>query len=195
MGRTVMNLISTFPGKSVPKGKFLFAPLFLFMALALFSCAAVGVNYDYDKTTDFSNYSTYNYYPEMQTGLSELDTKRLLKAVDSVMQGKGFRYSEEPDFLINIHSNSFRSPSGNTVGVGVGGTGGHVGGGVSIGLPIGQNKLEREIVFDLVDSQKDALFWQAVSNSSYNENATPLSREKQLRDVVSKVFSKYPPRR
>jgi len=79
--------------------------------------------------------------------------------------------------------------------VGVGGTGGHVGGGVSIGLPIGQNKLEREIVFDLVDSQKDALFWQAVSTSSYSENATPLSREKQLREVVSKVFSKYPPRR
>lgn len=195
MGRTVMILKSTFPGKAIPQAKYLLSPIILFMALALFSCAAVGVNYDYDKTTDFSNYSTYNYYPEMQTGLSELDTKRLLQAVDSVMQGKGFRFSEEPDFLINIHSNSFRAPSGNTVGVGVGGTGGHVGGGVSIGLPIGQNKLEREIVFDLVDSQKDALFWQAVSTSSYSENATPLSREKQLREVVSKVFSKYPPRR
>lgn len=164
-----------------------------FMVLGLLSCASVRVNYDYEKSTDFSNYSTYNYYPEMTTGLSELDTKRLLAAVDSVMQAKGFLLAEEPDFLINIQSSAFRSPAGNTVGVGVGGTGGNVGGGVSVGLPLGRGKLEREIVFDLVDSQKDSLFWQAVSNSSFSENATPLNREKILREVVIKVFSKFPP--
>lgn len=190
-----MILKNTLAGKCLFRGKYFLPLTFLFMVLILFSCASVRVNYDYDKTTDFSNYSTYNYYPEMLTGLSELDTKRLLQALDSVMQGKGFRYSEEPDFLINIHSNSFRTPAGNSVGVGMGGTGGNVGGGVSIGLPIGQNKLEREIVFDLIDSQKDALFWQAVSISSYSENATPLSREKKLREVVTRVFSKYPPRK
>jgi hypothetical protein len=77
--------------------------------------------------------------------------------------------------------------------VGVGGTGGNVGGGVSIGLPLNRNNLEREIIFDLIDSQKDVLFWQAVSNSDYSENATPLNREKVLQQVVQKVFSKYPP--
>jgi hypothetical protein len=157
------------------------------------SCTTVRVNYDYDKSTDFSNYSTYNYYPELNTGLSDLDSRRLMDALDSVMQTRGFLLSEEPDFLINIQSNAYRTPRGSAVGVGVGGTGGNVGGGVSIGLPLNRNNLEREIIFDLIDSQKDVLFWQAVSNSVYSENATPLNREKVLQQVVQKVFSKYPP--
>jgi len=159
----------------------------------LISCSSVRVNYDYDKSTDFSNYSTYNYYPELNTGLGDLDTRRLLDVLDSVMQARGFLLSEEPDFLINIQSTSYRASGGSAVGVGVGGTGGNVGGGVSIGLPINRGNLEREIVFDLIDSQKDMLFWQAVSSSAYSQNATPLNREKVLQQVVQKVFSKYPP--
>ena len=159
----------------------------------LASCSAVRVNYDYDKNTDFSNYTTYNYYPDLETGLNELDSKRLLKAVDSVMQQKGILFSEEPDFLINIQSRAFRNPQNSTVGVGVGGTGRNVGGGVSIGLPVGRPNVEREIVFDLVDSQKDELFWQAVSESAFRESASPSVKEEKLHEIVSKVFSKYPP--
>lgn len=161
--------------------------------LLLISCTTVRVNYDYDKGTDYSNYSTYNYYPDMETGLSQLDTRRLLEAIDSTMQVKGMLLAEEPDFLINITSSSIRAPRNNSVGVGVGGTGRNVGGGISIGLPIGQPDLERIIQFDLVDSQNDVLFWQAVSESTFKENLSPEARESKLRQVVDKVFSKYPP--
>lgn len=164
--------------------------VFLFMFI---SCASVHVSYDYDTATDFSSYTTYNYYPEMETGLNQLDSKRLIKAVDSVMLAKGFQFSEEPEFLINIKSSAFRSPQGSSFGVGVGGGSGGVGGGVSVGLPLGQPNYEREIVFDLVDSQKDVLIWQAVSSSNYRDNAAPATREKQLREVVRKVFAKFPP--
>ena len=166
-----------------------------FLVLFLTSCAAVRVSYDYDKDTEYSNYSTYNYYPEMETGLNQLDTKRLLNAIDSIMQIKGIQFSEEPDFFINIQSRAFRMPRNNTVGVGVGGTGRNVGGGVSVGIPIGQPGMEREIVFDLIDSQKDMLFWQAISESAFRENATPLTKEKKLQEIVTKVFAKYPPKK
>jgi len=56
-------------------------PIIFFVSLFI-SCNAVRVNYDYDKETDFSNYNTYNFYPDMQTGLTELDNKRLFKALD-----------------------------------------------------------------------------------------------------------------
>ena len=129
----------------------------------------------------------------MQTGLNELDTKRLLRAMDSVLQTKGIQFSEEADFLINIESREFQLPQRNTVGVGVGGSGRNVGGGVSIGLPIGAANRETEIVFDFVDSRKDALFWQAISESSLRDNASPSTKEKVLQEIVAKVFSKYPP--
>ncbi len=129
----------------------------------------------------------------MQTGLNELDTKRLLRAMDSVLQTKGIQFSEEADFLINIESRELQLPRRNTVGVGVGGTGRNVGGGVSIGLPIGAANRQMEIIFDFVDSRKDVLFWQAISESSLRDNASPSTKEKVLQEIVAKVFSKYPP--
>lgn len=167
--------------------------VFIFGLLLITSCAAVHVNYDYDKETDFSSYTTYNYYPEMETGLTGLDARRIIVLVDSTMQAKGIKLSEEPDFFVNIQSTSFRAQQGNNVGVGVGGGGGNVGGGLSIGLPVGQPKLKREIQFDFVDSEKEFLFWQAVSASGFKENVSPEEREKNLRAIVNKVFEKYPP--
>jgi hypothetical protein len=168
---------------------------FYVILLSCLSCSSIRVAYDYDKKTDFSNYQTYTYLPEMETGLGELDAKRLLQAIDSTMQLKGIMYSEEPDFFINIQSREIRSASGNSVGVGVGGTGGNIGGGVSIGLPIGSPKMDREIIFDLVDSRKDELFWQAVSGAAFKDSGTPEQREARLREIVTKVFSDYPPKR
>ncbi|RDY60660.1 DUF4136 domain-containing protein [Flagellimonas nanhaiensis] len=159
----------------------------------LISCGSVRVNYDYDRGTDFSNYSTYNYFSDIESGLSQLDEKRLVRILDSTLQSKGYRLDEEPDFYINILSNQYRSGSNSAVGVGIGGTGRNVGGGVSVGLPIGGSGIQRQIQFDFVDSQKDALFWQAISESGYRDNASPSVRESRLRAVVKKVFSKFPP--
>ena len=157
------------------------------------SCAGIRVNYDYAPGTDFTAYRTYDYYPDMDTGLSELDTKRLLRAVDSVLQSRGLRLDEQPDFYVNIQSISYRSNPNSTVGVGMGGTGRRVGGGISVGFPIGGSGMAREIIFDFVDADRDALFWQAASNSNFSENASPNTRERVLRNIAIKVFSKYPP--
>ncbi len=167
--------------------------LYIAWLFTLVSCSTVRVNYDYEPATDFSAYRTYNYFTDMDTGLSNLDTNRLIDAVDAAMQQKGIKLSEEPEFLINIQSQSFYNAQSSSVGVGVGGTGGNVGGGVSIGVPIGGNSLERELVFDFVDVQKNQLFWQCVSSSSFNEKASPEARERKINEIVTKVFSKYPP--
>lgn len=166
-----------------------------FLLMFLVSCATIRVDYDYDKKTDFTNYTTYNYYPDMKVGLSELDTKRLLRAMDSMMRTKGMLLSEEPDFLINIQSSNFLAGSRNTIGVGVGSGGRNVGGGISFGVPVGGRKIGRQILFDLIDTQKDALFWQGTSESSYRENASPEERERTLMAIVQKVFSRYPPQK
>ena len=164
------------------------------LVLLFVSCNTVKVNYDYDKDADFSNYNTYNYYSDMETGLSELDNKRLFKALDIALQSKGLVFSEEPDFFINIDGKSFHMPQNTSVGVGVGGSGRRMGGGISVGIPVGQPNLERIIRFDFVDAKKDALFWQAVSNSSFKEDLPPIIREQKLQELAQKILSKYPPK-
>jgi len=167
--------------------------LLLGILISIASCSAVRVTYDYDRESEFGNYTTYNYFSDMETGLSGLDEKRLLRVLDSTLQAKGFLLAEEPDFFINILSSEYQNAPQNTVGVGVGGTNRNVGGGISIGIPVGGSKFGRNIQFDFVDSQKDALFWQAISKSGYRSNASPSVREAQLKRVVDKVFSKFPP--
>jgi len=164
----------------------------IFLGLLLCSCGAVKVSYDYDKDTDFNNYSTYNYFSDLDTGLSELDTKRLLRIVDSTMRIKGFLLTEDPDIYINIQSSDYSAPSRNNLGIGIGGGGRSIGGGVSVGVPVGQPNISRELVFDFVDSQKNLLFWQGIGRSTIKPNAAPHIREEKLRKIVGKVFSKYP---
>lgn len=163
------------------------------LALLIVSCAPIRVNYDYDKTTNFTNYKTYQYYADMETGLSELDTKRLLNAIDAKMKARGFTISENPDFFIDIKSAEYQEAQRQTVGVGVGGGGRNVGGGISIGLPIGQANINRQITIDFVDETKKQLFWQAISESSFNPKASPEKREERLNAIVEKVLSGYPP--
>lgn len=164
------------------------------LAILIVACAPIRVNYDFDKSTNFADYKTYNYYADMKTGLSELDTKRFINALDAKMQAKGFRLAENPDFFIDIKSSEFQTAQRNTVGVGLGGGGRNVGGGVSIGIPVGQTGVNRQITIDFVDENGKGLFWQAVSESSFNPNATPEKREARLNAIIDKVFIQYPPK-
>ncbi|WP_300026033.1 DUF4136 domain-containing protein [uncultured Maribacter sp.] len=168
--------------------------LFSMVLVVLASCSAARVNYDYDDQTDFTSYATYNYFSDMETGLSELDEKRLMDALDATLGEKGFMFAEEPDMFINIKSSVYRDQaSGSNVGVGLGGGNRGIGGGVSIGIPVGGPKMTRQLQVDFVDSNKDMLIWQAISESPFREGDTPQEKSEKLQAVVDKIFSKYPP--
>lgn len=167
---------------------------FLILFFLILSCASVRVNYDYEKATDFTQYKTYNYYPDMETGLSELDSKRFFDIMDVHLQQKGLQLSDTPDFYINIKSSEYEETQQNTVGVGVGGSGRNVGGGISVGIPVGQAIINRQIIIDFVDESNIGLFWQAVTESSYNPNTTPEKRESILQQIVIKALEGFPPK-
>jgi hypothetical protein len=167
--------------------------LVLLLIVVISSCSPIYVNYDYEKGIDFKKYVAYNYYADLETGLSELDTNRLLNVLDFQMQANGYSLSETPDFYVNIVSSQYETANRSSVGVGVGGGGGNVGGGISIGLPIGQPKMTREIVFEFIDEGGIGLFWQAVSESGFNPNSSPEKREMRLNKIVNKVLLGFPP--
>jgi len=163
--------------------------------LLVLSCSSIRVNYDYETSADFSKYKSYNYYSNINSGLSELDTKRLLDALDAGLQAKGINLSDTPDFYIDIKSSEYQEIQNSSVGVGLGGGGGNVGGGISVGIPIGQSNISRQIQFDFVDENGKGLFWQAISESSYEPNATPDKREAILIAIVAKVLEGFPPKK
>ncbi|WP_299115280.1 DUF4136 domain-containing protein [uncultured Winogradskyella sp.] len=166
---------------------------FLLVLLLFTSCGAF-VDYDYEKDTDFTQYKTYNYFTDMKSGFNQLDEKRLIRAIDDKLKIMGFEKSETPSFSIDIQSGEVTSNSNSNVGVGIGGTGRNVGGGVSIGIPVGQNRVMREISIEFVDDSKNGVFWQAITTIS-NIGNTPEKREESFMKLIEKVFSKYPPKK
>lgn len=169
------------------------APIFfLFICL---SCG-VSVNYDYEKNTDFSKYKSYSYFSNMNTGLSEFDAKRLFIALDEVMASKGFTLSEDSDFIINIESSTYQESQNNSsLGVGGGGGGGNVGGGISVGIPLGQANVSRQIKFDFVDANTNQLFWQAITSETDVPRDNPEEREAKFKQIVTKVLEGFPPKK
>ncbi|WP_053991712.1 DUF4136 domain-containing protein [Mangrovimonas sp. TPBH4] len=160
---------------------------------ALMACAPVRVNYDYDRNTDFSKYKTYNYFQDLNIGMSELDANRFLDALDSAMAAKGMVLSDTPDFLINVQSNAYNVGSQSSVGVGIGGSGRNMGGGISVGIPVGQSTLNRQIQVDFVDPQGGGLFWQAISEDSFYQDDAPEAKEEKFNAIATEILKGYPP--
>jgi hypothetical protein len=165
---------------------------FIILIFLLDSCGTA-VNYDYEKSTDFSRYNSYNYYDDIESGLSQLDNNRIINAIDSLLQQRGIVKSKSPDFLINFYASEMITGPESSIGIGVGGGGGNVGVGVSGGIPIGGNSILQKMTIDLVDASEDRLFWKAIAESKYSENANPDKRSEHYNRLMLKIFKKYPP--
>tara|TARA_R110002020_G_scaffold474772_3_gene707205 strand:- start:79374 stop:79907 length:534 start_codon:yes stop_codon:yes gene_type:complete len=164
----------------------------LILCALLISCGTT-VGIDYDQETDFSTYITYNFYPTIDSGLSDLDDKRIMQATDSLMQQRGFIKSDTPQLFINFFANESISNSRNTIGIGIGSGGRNGGVGVSGGIPIGGRVVNQSLTVDFIDVAKDDLVWQAVAEGEYKEKASPRQREAYYFNAISKMLKKYPP--
>lgn len=166
--------------------------IFILLIPILVSCGSTVV-VDYEKQTDFTQFETYNFYPTIDSGLNDLDDRRIMSSIDSVMVQKGLQKAENPQLLINFFVKELLTNSRNTLGIGIGGGGGNVGIGVSGGIPIGGREIEQQFTLDLIDANNDALIWQGILDSRYKEKSTPLQKERHYNAILHKILKKYPP--
>ena len=77
-------------------------------AIVLFSCNSVKVTSDYDSKVNFKSYKTFAFYkPEIDRAkISDLDKKRILRAIEVALLEKGFTKSNAPDMLVGIFAKS-----------------------------------------------------------------------------------------
>ena len=157
------------------------------------SCGSPRVIHDYDITVNFDNFQSYDFYPNLITGLSELDENRLLISIERELQQKGLAIASHPDLFVNVYTEEYQENSRNRLGVGVGGGGGHLGVGVSGSIPIGGPDFFLRITIDIIQVENDQLVWQAIVESRFNRNASPEVRQAQFDKLVEKAFKEYPP--
>lgn len=168
---------------------------YLILAVLVSSCGGPRAVYDYDEAAAFSNISSYQIFPDLETGMNQLDEQRLVTILTEELARKGFSTSSEPQIYVNFYSSEYQTPTRNSVGIGVGGTGRNVGVGISGGIPIGGPENYRRVTFDFIDVQKDALIWQAVVEGRFDNNTSPERRAESLKKMVEEALEGYPPKK
>ena len=159
----------------------------------LVGCSSSKVVYDYDVKTDFSKYKTYDYFEDVGNGLSELDVKRFIRAVNYRLDSLGINQNEKPDFYINIISEKSEIP-GDYIGLGLGTGGRNVGVGASTGIAIGGKKFNETITVDFVDADNQ-LFWQGAITVKVREKIKPKDRVVLVERIINQILSNYPPKK
>jgi len=168
--------------------------ILVFLAVLLVSCGST-VAVDYEKGTEWTAHKGYQFFSEMDTGLNELDNKRIIRAADSILQLRGLQRTDYNDFFINFYVEESLSNSRNTLGIGVGSGGGNVSVGGGIGIPIGGKIINQHITIEFIEEEVGGkLIWQAIYNGELKEKATPKQKEVYYTKVITKMLSEYPPK-
>ena len=163
--------------------------LFLF-----FSCATPKVVYDYDKEANFDSYKTFDFYPDIQLNMNQLDSTRVLRNIENALVSKGFQKSSNSDIFVNVTTDLFETPSNKSIGIGLGSGGRNVGVGISGGIPIRSNTLTQVFKVDFVDVAKDLLIWQGTYEGKFKKRITPEAKNEYFKVTFEKIFSEYPPK-
>ncbi|WP_299117552.1 DUF4136 domain-containing protein [uncultured Winogradskyella sp.] len=179
----------------------------LFLAVLMSSCSSVRVASDYDKETQFNDYKTFAFFkPGIDKAeISDLDKRRILKAVEAELMAKGMTKSENPDMLVSIFTKSNQRVDiyNNAWGVGAWGWGGFgrwgwVPGWGAWGPGFGwggnnvSTRTEGILFVDFIDANKKQLIWQG-SGTGYLATKNVEKKEARIKEFVSAMMTKYPP--
>lgn len=170
-----------------------FFPLLLLTVIAT-SCTTVKVVTDYDKNVDFNAYKTFAFYkPGIDKAeISDLDKRRILRAIDAELAAKGMQKTEMADILVSIFTkeNERVDIYNNNFGFGWGWNpwwyGGYYGHSVS-------TSSEGTLFIDFIDTKTNHLVWQGIGNAQLITSGDVEKKEARIQEIVKQILAKYPP--
>ncbi|WP_177729927.1 DUF4136 domain-containing protein [Flavobacterium inviolabile] len=169
-------------------------PILLLFVIS--SCSSVRVASDFDNRTDFSQYKTYAFHKDGidKVEISDLDKKRILRAIDNQLTAKGFSKSDQPELLVNIFTKSREQVSVNQFNAGWG-----YGGGWGWGYGWGptyssvSTTTEGTLYIDIIDARKNELIWQGTGTGVLTQNRE--KKEERINEFVTKILMQFPPQK
>ena len=168
------------------------------IALVITSCSSVKVAADYDKNAAFDTYKTFAFF---KTGIdkadiSDLDKRRILRAIETELLAQGYTKSENPDLLVSIFTKSQERVNVYNNAWGYGGWGwGGFGPGWGWGWnqqPTVSTRTEGVLFVDLIDANKKELVWQGMGTGLLTQRSVE-KKEARIKEFVTKIMEKYPP--
>lgn len=167
----------------------------LMITILMTSCVSVRVASDYDRNANFNTYKTFAFFKNGidKAEISDLDKRRILRAIEAELLAKGFTKSENPDLLVSIFTKSRDKVNVYNNGWGPYGYAWgwspwywHNYRGTTI-----SRSTEGTLFVDLIDADKKELVWQGVGTGNISQNMK--HKEERIKEFVAKIMEKYPP--
>ena len=165
--------------------------------LFLASCATIKVEADYDTSANFNQYKTFAFYKKgiEKVDISDLDKRRIIRAIEQEMLAKGFTISSKPDIVVNIFAKATKKV---TVYNDIYGGYywrpyyyyGHYYG-MNYGTHVSQYD-EGTLFIDFIDNSKKELIWQGVGKGALNMNNAK-KKDEIVKEFVKQIIAQYPP--
>jgi hypothetical protein len=169
--------------------------LLVVSTMLLTSCNSVKVVADYDSKVNFNQYKTFAFYKFGidKADISDLDKKRILRAIELELVAKGFAKSENPDMLVSIFTKSREkvNVSRNNFGYGFGW-------GWNPWMMNGMNNInvsqytEGTLFIDFIDKQKKELVWQGIGTGALKIQNRE-KKEARIKEFVKEIIARFPP--
>ena len=169
--------------------------LFILLCIGvLTSCSSVKVVSDYDTKVDFSTYKTFAFYKKGidKASVSDLDKKRIMRAIENELNKKGLVKSTNPDILVSIFTKSREkvNVTDNNLGYGFGwGYNPWFFGSTNLNI---NQYTEGTLFIDFIDKNKNELIWQGIGSGAMQMSSIE-KREERINEFVSKIIATYPP--
>ncbi len=176
-----------------------FTPI-LVLAILLSSCSSVRVAADYDREANFDQYKTFAFFkPGIDKAeISDIDKRRILRAIEAELLAKGMTKSENPDMLVSIFTKSNQRVDvyNNAWGYGAWGWGGYNRWGWGWNPGWGRSNVststEGMLFIDFIDANKKELIWQG-SGTGYLVTNNVEKKEARIKEFVAKTLEQFPP--
>lgn len=181
-----------------------------FLAIIISSCSSLKVTSDMDKTVDFSEISTFEYYGWAEDSdkiLTRFDKERIEEAFGEEFNKRGLQIVKsgaDVTVALYIVTENKTKRSSNTTGTGMNGGymgygyGGRYGYGPGWGYGNGMSTTTYSeydykvgtLVVSVFDTKKEVLIWTSVGKGTIEED--PKKREKSIPKSVKSIMEKYP---
>lgn len=173
--------------------------LFMFMSLSIIgfslsSCSSINVATDYDQRASFESYNSFAFYkPGIDKAkISDLDKRRILRAIEAELLKKGFIKSSNPDLLVSIFTETRESINvyQNNFGYGWGWNPWYFG---AQGMNTVTSNVEGTLYIDLIDANKNQLVWQGLGTGILDIDRGIDKKIEKINTIVAEILQKYPP--
>jgi Domain of unknown function (DUF4136) len=177
----------------------------IFISFLLSACTSM-VNVDYDRSTDFTSYKSYNIDStpvriSTDTRInSSFMQQRVVNEIKATLIKNGFKNKiKNADFnvkyFLDIKREIATQDSG-VVSIGFGSSSRHSAIGFGLNVPIGESTSIDLLVLtiDVVSTKTNELLWRGSLGYSLYEGADPDTYTKIVNDLVEEILKNFPPK-